>query len=100
MGGGLGSQVFEPVGRGPGSQVVEALGGQRERRGWYMAEIQTLAYYMYVCYRSRRGVGSVPLSESIASLSLETFAGAAAGPETEPAGGGSGAKEGGAVPAQ
>ncbi len=85
-----------PGGGGPGSQVAEAVGGQWERRGQYGAEFEML---VFTCVTGGGGgLGSVPPPESIASLSLETFTGAAAGTETEPAGGRGGAKDGGAVP--
>ncbi len=91
-----------PVGGGPGChQGAEARDatrgrGQWERRGQYGAEFEML---VFTCVTGGGGgLGSVPPPESIASLSLETFTGAAAGTETEPAGGRGGAKDGGAVP--
>ncbi len=78
-------------GRRPRKPGGRGRGGQWEKRGQYRAEFEML---VFTCVTGvGGGLGSVPPPESIVSLSLETFAGAAAGTETDPAGG-RGGKEG------
>ncbi len=89
-------------GRGPSCWRTEALERHWEKRdrgrSTMNLTLRLRLVYIYIYVIGAGGeLGSVPPPESITNLGLETFAGAAAGPETEHVGCGDSSKGGGAV---